>query len=190
VSRGTLLSTLLLAVAAAVTWFLLARHDDSQKETTPSIESADLGYYLTDARLVGLDTDGQTLYTVHAQRIEQPPNDDSVSLQQMTVDYATGSDTPWSATADTGRIPASGDVIELEGNVHLARTGPADAEPIEIDTTQLELVVRDRIARTSAPISLKQGSDTVNATGMQADLRTETLHLRSQVRARFQSGKS
>jgi LPS export ABC transporter protein LptC len=189
-SRGTLLVTLLLGAAAAVTWFLLARRDDTQKETTPTIESADFGYYLVDARLVGLDPDGHALYTVHAQRIEQRPNDDSVSLQQMTVEYATGSDTPWAATADTGRIPASGDLIELEGNVHLVRTGPAGAEPIEIDTTQLELVVRDRIARTSAAISLKQGTDTLNATGMEADLRTETLHLDSSVRARFQSGTS
>jgi LPS export ABC transporter protein LptC len=180
----------MLAAAAVVTWFLLARHEDTQKPTGPTIESADLGYYLLDARLIGLDADGHALYTIHAQRIEQRPSDDSVSLQQMTVDYATGSETPWTVTADSGHIPASGDVIELAGNVHLARTGPAGAERIEIDTPQLELAVRDRIARTAAEINLTQGTDTLSATGMEADLRTETLHLQSQVHARFQSGTS
>jgi LPS export ABC transporter protein LptC len=189
-TRGNILLTILLASIAAVTWFVLARREDAQKPTTPTIESADLGYYLLDAKLVGLDPDGHELYVVHAERIEQRPADDSVSLQRMTVNYATGSDTPWTAVADTGYIPASGDVIELQGNVQLSRTGPPDAERLEIDTPQLELAVRDRIARTAEAINLTQGTDTLSATGMEADLRKETLRLDSRVHARFPSGTS
>jgi LPS export ABC transporter protein LptC len=182
--------TVLLAAIAAVTWFVLVRHEDAQKPTTPAIESADLGYYLLDAKLVGLDPDGHELYAVHAERIEQRPADDSISLQNVTVNYAAASDTPWTAVADTGHIPADGDVIELQGNVQLTRTGPPDAEPLEIDTQQLELAVRDRIARTTEAINLKQGTDVLSATGMEADLRNETLRLGSGVHARFQSGTS
>src|SRR5262249_16270287 len=149
---------------------------------------ADLGYYLRDAKLVGLDPDGHELYAVHAERIEQQPADDSVSLQRVTVNYATGSDTPWTVVADAGRIPASGDVIELEGNVQLSRAGAPGTARLEIDTPQLELAVRDRIARTEEAINLKQGADTLSATGMEADLRNETLRLGSRVHARFPSG--
>ena len=189
-TRGNILLTIALAAIAVVTWFVLARREETQKPTTPSIESADLGYYLRDARLVGLDPDGHELYAVHAQRIEQRPSDDSISLQRVTVDYATGSDTPWTVVADMGHIPASGDVIELQGNVQLSRTGPPGAERLEIDTPQLELAIRDRIARTGEAINLTQGADKLNATGMEADLRKETLRLDSRVHARFQSGKS
>ena len=139
---------------------------------------------------MGLDSDGSTLYTLRAERIEQRASDGSVSLRRPTLDYAPGSETPWTATADTGKIPAAADLIELEGNVRLRRTGPAGTEPLQIDTTELELRVRERIARTEATVDLVQGADTLTATGLEADLRSETLKLGSSVRARFQRDKT
>jgi LPS export ABC transporter protein LptC len=188
VSRGSIALAILLAIAAAALWMFVLREET--QAPSPTIEAADLGYYLRDARLVGLDANGHTLYTLRAERIEQRASDGSVSMRQLTVDYAPGSDTPWTAVADTGSIPASADVMELEGNVRLERTGPADAEPLQIDTTELELDVRQRIARTQATVDLVQGNDKLTATGLEADLRGEKLKLGSRVRARFQGGKS
>jgi len=74
--------------------------------------------------------------------------------------------------------------------VQLRRTGPADAEPLEIDTTELELDVRQRIARTEATVDLVQGADTLTATGLEADLQGEKVKLGSRVRARFQGGRT
>jgi lipopolysaccharide export system protein LptC len=179
---------MVLAAAAAVLWIFVLR--DDTPAPSPTIESADLGYYLDDARLVGLDADGRELYTLHAARIEQRASDGSVSLRNVTLDYAPASETPWTAVADEGSIPAAADVIELEGNVRLRRTGPADAAPLQIDTTQLELDVRERIARTDATVDVVQGADTLTATGLEADLQGEKLKLRSKVRARFQGEKS
>jgi lipopolysaccharide export system protein LptC len=188
VSRGSIALAILLAAAAAALWLFVLREDT--QAPSPTIESADLGYYLRDARLVGLDANGRPLYTLNAARIEQRASDGSVSLRQLTLDYAAESQTPWTASADTGRIPASADVIELEGNVRLRRTGPADAVPLEIDTTELELDVRERIARTQATVDLVQGGDTLTATGLEADLQGEKVKLGSRVRARFQGDGS
>jgi LPS export ABC transporter protein LptC len=188
VTRGSVALSILLAAAAAALWIFVLRQETPTP--SPTIESADLGYYLTDAQLVGLDAEGHTLYTLHAARIEQRASNGTVSLRRLTLDYAPGSDTPWTAVADTGSIPAAADVIELEGNVQLRRTGPADAEPLEIDTTELELDVRQRIARTEATVDLVQGADTLTATGLEADLQGEKVKLGSRVRARFQGGRT
>jgi LPS export ABC transporter protein LptC len=188
VTRGSIALSILLAAAAAALWIFVLR--DDTPAPSPTIESADLGYYLDDARLVGLDAEGRELYTLHAERIEQRASDGSVSLRNLTLDYAPASDTPWTAVADTGSIPAAADVIELEGNVRLRRNGPPDAEPLRIDTTQLELDVLGRIARTEATVDLVQGADTLTATGLEADLQGEKLKLGSRVRARFQGGKT
>jgi len=189
-NRATLALIIVLAVAAAGTGLFLLRIDQAAAPRAPAIEGTDFGYYLLDARLVGLDTDGSELYTLHAERIEQLPTDDSVSLQQVTVDYAPQSQTPWNASANTGRIPASGDPIELEGDVHLSRAGEEGAERVEIDTARLELAVHDRIARTPDPVTLTQGRSVLRATGLEADLVNERLRLGASVRARFQQGSS
>jgi LPS export ABC transporter protein LptC len=189
-SRGTLALIILLAGAAAGTGLFLLRFDGATPPRTPTIEGTDFGYYLLDARLVGLDSDGRELYTLHADRIEQLPTDESVSMQQVTVDYAPQSQIPWKASANVGRIPASGDLIELEGDVHLARAAEPGADRVEIDTTRLELAVRDRIARTTDPVTLVQGRSVLRATGLEADLVNEHVRLGASVRARFQQGSS
>jgi LPS export ABC transporter protein LptC len=170
VSRGSVLLAILLAAGAAALWVFVLREE--APTPSPTIESADLGYYLTDARLVGLDDDGHELYTLHAERIEQRASDGFVSMRRLDLDYAPASGTPWTAVADTGTIPSAADVMTLEGNVHLERTGSADAEPIRIDTTELELDVRERMARTDATVHLVQGSGTLTAMGLVADLRS------------------
>jgi lipopolysaccharide export system protein LptC len=182
-SRGSFALTLVLAAGAAASWLLLGNRED--KPGPASADTPEPGYYLLGARLVGLDADGHELYTVRAQRIEQMPQDGSVALEQVTVDYAAESQTPWTVEAQSGHIPASGDVIELAGDVHLTRTDATGADRLEIDTPSLELVVRERVARTTAEINLSQGPDTLRATGLEADLRSERLRLQSHVHARF-----
>jgi lipopolysaccharide export system protein LptC len=185
-SHGTIALAVVLAIAAAATGIFLLRLGGTADTSKPAIEGTDFGYYLLGASLVGLDSNGHEVYTLHADRIEQLPADGSVSMQQVTVDYAPDSDTPWTATANTGRIPASGDPIELEGDVHLARAGQEDAERVEIDTARLEIAVRDKIARTEEPVSVVKGRSVLRATGLEADLSNERLRLGASVRARFQ----
>jgi lipopolysaccharide export system protein LptC len=181
---------LLLIASAGGTWLLIRQASEPEAPATASIDDADLGYYLLDASLIGHDDAGSELYTLHADRIEQASRDGSVTLTHVTMDYASRSAAPWRVEADFGRIPASGDLIDLEGNVRLARAGDSDDALLTIATTRLQLAPRERIARTDATVDVTQGSDTLTATGLEADLSNERVTLGARVRARFQQGAS
>jgi lipopolysaccharide export system protein LptC len=189
VSRSSVALTFMLAVAAAVSWLLLGGRDEKTPYPTGAA-APEPGYYLIGASLVGLDAEGHQLYTLRAERIEQTPQDGSVSMQQVTVDYAADAQTPWTVEAQTGHISPNGDLIDLAGDVHLARAGASGADRLEIDTATLQLAVRERVARTADEISLSQGADTMSAIGLEADLSSERLRLESRVRAHFRPESS
>lgn len=186
----TLVMLLLLVAAAGGTWLLIRQTSEPDAAATASIDDADLGYYLLDASLIGHDDEGNPLYTLHADRIEQAARDGSVTLTHVTMDYAPRADPPWRIEADFGRIPESGDLIDLEGNVRLARADDGGDPRITIATTRLELAPRERIARTDASVDVTQGGSTLTATGLVADLTQERVTLGARVRARFQPGAS
>jgi LPS export ABC transporter protein LptC len=188
-TRGNVLLTVTLAVAAAASWLWLYRNEDPVL-SGETIESTDLGYYLDDASLVGVDAEGRALYTLRAERIEQHPQRGSVSMEKVTIEYDEQTETPWTASADTAHVPASGDPIELEGNVRLTRANANGRNRLEIAVPRLELEVAARIARTSDPVALTQGADTVRAIGLEADLRRERFRLLSEVRAELVEGRS
>lgn len=177
-----LIIALILLGAVTASWLLLDRPDPRDDAT---VQKPDDGYYLDDAVIEGIGDDGMRLYTLRALHIKQKIADNSVALEDVNLEYASADDDPWRLTADTGRIPADGDNIELSGNVLMEETLFIGPEKTMVSTPELNVDLRAQLATTDADVRIQRGNYLLTAVGLRADLKDKKLRLQSEVHGYF-----
>ena len=173
------LVTIVLIAAVVGSWLLF----DRRQSQPPPGPATDSGYYLRNATIEGIGEDGTRIYTLRADRIVQDPGLDSVVLEAVDLEYALADGEPWRLTADDGAIPSSGTRIELRGNVTMQEQLMRDGTTIR--TPALDIDLRAHLASTSEAVNVERGNYHLSATGMEADLKAETVTLQSEVHGRF-----
>lgn len=157
----------------------------NHRDTAPVTEVAQqLGYYMTDAVITETSPEGNPRLKVTSQSIRQNPQDNSVALFDVRVDYLSIPDKHWMLTADRGFVPANSHTIAFLGDVTLRQL---DTQPgATIRTPSASVDTDTNIARSSDAVSIELGNHSVLARGFTADLKSERVQLESQVHGRFQ----
>ena len=140
----------------------------------------DPGYVAIDAEIIQTGADGQPLYRLQAQRIEQPAAGAEIHVTEPRLSYQEGDGPAWTLRADTGVLPADTARADLAGSVYAVATQPEGA-PLEIRTATLGIDMDTRKVHTGDPVQITWGRDRVTAVGLSADLKADTLRLESQV---------
>ena len=179
--RTLLVFTLLIAGALASSFLLVTNSDDATVSEKPVLS---LAYYLNDAELTGTADDGSVLYRIRAGRAEQNTVDASIEMQSISMNYGPADGLAWDVSADTGRIMAQAEIIELAGNV-LAITADQPANRTEIRTQRLDINPDTMRASTPAPVAVLFNGNQLNGTGMEADFKTNRLSLLANVNGKF-----
>ncbi len=185
--------SLLLGAAMVTSYFVF--NSPPNKSETPAGPRLALGYYLKDATLRGTGPDGQLLYRVTTTAAEQQLTDGTITLKDVTVDYAPAAEVPWRLTADHGQIPPDRNIIQLSGKV-VATTDAAspattgarrgrNAAPLLIRTDYLELDPEAYVASTEHMVAVERSRDTLQSRGMRVYLKQDRLQFDSEVRGRF-----
>ncbi|HHQ14913.1 MAG TPA: LPS export ABC transporter periplasmic protein LptC [Chromatiales bacterium] len=173
-----------LLLVAAVASGALVRQLGSSSSGTPSSPAPPPGYYLIDAELTGTGDDGRVLYRLHTRRAERQLDTNALQLDQVQVQYAPGDRVPWTLRADTGRMDAEGDMLQLRGNV-VAVARQDGGRPATIRTEYLEIDPDSLVAETPQVVNIEYADGRVTATGMRAYLREDRLQLLSNVHGTF-----
>ena len=178
------LGLLLLVAIVLVTWWL-AR---APRPTDPSIAQrppVPPGYYLKEARMIGMDQDGQLLYRIAAEGAQQDTLSETMRLAGVRIEYQAEAETPWSLVSESGLAPVDQSYIELSGNVRLKTEGRAEDESFLITTERLTLSPSTNTASTDARVQIRMGNQQLNAMGMVAHLNEDRLELKSNVNGLF-----
>lgn len=141
------------------------------------------GYYLLDAVLTEMGTDGSPRLVVHAKSIEQQLADQSVLLSDLALDYRTESSGTWTVTAENGRMPADQGSLQLSGNVEVKGAEARGAAVIR--TERLAYDTRSSIIQTTDPVTVHFGVHELTGRGLRVVLNDGTLRLESNVHGRF-----
>jgi lipopolysaccharide export system protein LptC len=158
---------------------------DQGENPAPLRAPPGVGYYARNVRLTGTGSDGKLSYNLTAERATQTVADGSVHLERVQVKYAPAADAPWNLLADSGRISAGADIIELNGNVVAASA--AEASPATtIRTDSLRYDPATGVAETDGPVTILYASSVVHAQGLRARLREGRLDLLGQVHGRYE----
>ena len=184
--RARILIGRTVGVAAAVAglvllYGLLTGWNDDDVELGDA--GAERGYYALDATIVETGKTGRPRFIAHARRVEQQLVDQSVLLEDMTLDYPTADHGTWHVVAPSGRMPADRESVELYGGVTISG---ADAHgDAVIRAERVHYLIDAAIVDTASPVTLTYGRHELRARGLEARLNDGTLRLESDVNGRF-----
>ncbi len=172
----------LLALVAALTWWLEQRRDHTLVPQVQPPASSD--YYALDATIHATDTEGRPLYRLRAARILHFP-DKHVTMSTVHLVYHAA--TPWDLTADHALLPHDdGREIDLSGHVVLHGT-LEDGSPFTLTTPRMTVLTEAQRAHTDAPVHMTSAGRQARAIGMRANLENREVELLKDVHVRYQA---
>jgi lipopolysaccharide export system protein LptC len=174
--------TLLLIVASG-SWYLARSLQVVEVTETVSNGSGD-GFYVKSARILGTDEQGELLYEIEAEFIEQQQNKE-IEMQNVRISYSVDSSVPWTIIADEATISENQQLVYLRGHVSALSNEGFAGQVSEIRTEQLDIEPATYRAETDSRVQIRIGSRSLTATGMLALLQDNRLQLRSNVNGKF-----
>lgn len=178
--RGLFITTL-IAVLLAVYSVLMHQTDD---ELTDTAAPGQPGYYLQNAVVTETDATGAARMKLRADNILQNSTDDSITLQNVLLDYQSAPDAKWLLTADRGHLATGSRTIEFSGAVHIK---PLDqpGNTIELHTEALSVDTLNNIATAPGKVNFQMDKQRLTATGLRYDLKQQKLQLKSGLHGQF-----
>lgn len=172
-----------LLVVASGSWYLAGSLKTPEIVQTTADGSGD-GFYLKSARILGTDDQGQLLYEIEAEYVEQQPNREIV-MKNVRITYAAASNVPWTIIADEATISEDQNLIRLSGHVSALSNEGFAGQVSEIRSEQLVIEPTAYRAETDQRVQIRIGSRSLTATGMLALLQDNRLQLKSNVSGKF-----
>ncbi|ALN56553.1 MULTISPECIES: LPS export ABC transporter periplasmic protein LptC [Lysobacter] len=181
-----LLSTLVLLAAAALTgwaWW-------SQRDKPAAAKAASRpDYVLTDFDVVVLNKEGRESFTLRAPKLTRDPSDKTMDIATplFLIPAKPGSNGgPWEVRSQRGWVNAEGDEVRLRGQVKADSTNAA-GKPINIATEELNVFPDANKATSDVAVNMTQPGTILTGLGLDADLETKNIILKSNVKARYEA---
>ncbi len=171
----------LLITAAGLSWLLRPAAESDELSAGPT--GSERGFYMLDAVFSGLDETGEVVYRLAAARIEGSDSPERMSFHDVQITYGPEKEIPWHITAETAQRPTAEEKLELTGVIIESIADPPE-EKTRIEAANLELVPAEQLATTNGPVRLSIGANRIDAVGLTADLRNESISLESGVSGR------
>ena len=175
---------LLLVFAAALAlwlWQASPRQEAIDPGTATARQNAQPGYVAIGADLLDTGADGQPQFRLRAARIEQAAPNSEVVLTNPEFEHQGGN--AWRLSAQSGVLPPATQRLQLTGNV--LATSALGGMPIRIRSESLTVDLQQQQLDTAAAVSIEWGHNRLNATGIHADMKSDSLRLESHIHGEF-----
>jgi len=153
--------------------------EDQPRLSTPGNSD----YYMTDAVVRQMGTNGQLAYRMTVAETLHFPND-AAKLTDIDVHYLAGSKTYWDVTAKHGRVPPGERDIYLHDGV-TGRHPKPDGTVVHVVTDNAWVRPDSNHIDTEAHVKATQPGQTVEGDGMTIDLETDKLRLHNNVQVTY-----
>jgi lipopolysaccharide export system protein LptC len=183
--KQTLLLTVVLLVAGALTWWLKQETEPPASGPAPGPHRAD--FTVDNFTITTMDLSGAPARRLTAQEMRHYPDDDSTELDLPRLTLFNQQAPPWLIRSERGWVSPDGELVLLLGQVFIDRDGKAEVAPMHLVTRDLRVQRKLEYAETDQPVSATSGSSEVKAVGMQAWLgEPMRIKLLSKVRGRYE----
>lgn len=143
------------------------------------------GYSARHAEIVETGPDGRPMYIVRAETVTQLPDEQSIMMETVRLEMRDESGQRWTARADYGQIQQDKANVQLSGDVLVSGTFPGSPDPAQIATERLSFDTNSEVVRTSSPVALNWAGRRIQAKGLVANLKDQSLRLESNVHGNF-----
>ncbi len=111
--------------------------------------------------------EGKPARQLIAERITHYPDDNSTELTKPKMTIYDGDRPPWRIRSERGWVSGDGEIILLQGEVHIDRSIAAGVRPIHITTRDLRAQPKDNYVESDADTHIISQSDTLDSKGIQ-----------------------
>lgn len=170
-------------VAAAALLAGCAAPDD--RSTLRLATNDDPGYSARGAEVIETGADGRPRYRLRADTVRQDPTSGSIALEGVAMDIDDAGAAGWRLQAARGSLPAGARRVTLEGDVRLEGKAMPGEGPLRIRTAALAYDLETQRVAAPGEVQLEMTGRTLEATGLEADLKRRQAKLGSQVHGRF-----
>jgi lipopolysaccharide export system protein LptC len=182
---GGLFPLVLLAFLAALTFWLdrVIRPADTAGASTVK---HDPDYIVDGLSAVRMDEQGRVKHTLHAQKMTHFPDDDvTVLVQPRFVTYGEGR-APVTVTSRDAHMSGNGENVYFENDVRVVRAPVANQSELVLETSYLHVIPDDNLAQTDRPVTIRNATAVVNASGLELNSETRVLKLQGRVKGIYQ----
>lgn len=178
-SRVWTLIALLAVAASFALWWL--GDPEPPAEPTPEVADDQADYWIESGRLERFNAEGRRQLELEADRMAHFPGDGRIELEQVWLLYHGREDLDWDIVSNRGEISGDRDRILLEGAVRMLRL-PVTGEIMHFTTDWLELLTDEDLARTDAPVTMRQPGGHMTGTGLLVLLQRDHMTIQRDVR--------
>lgn len=158
----------LVTLLTGLSWWLVERPISSQERMTMPTDVRHVDYYLRELNVTTMNRKGRPARTLRATELRHYSDDDTTRLHLPRLTLHSRDALPWKIYAETGWVSASGDLVLLDGTVHITHEDREGIRPMRIDTRNLRIQPEQDYAETDERVRVRSGRDRLYATGMQA----------------------
>ena len=181
------LPILLMGMFAMVTFWLI-------RSTPAVIEAAaskpvrhEADYFLRNFSIRAFDVQGRIKSEVVGKEARHYPDTDTLEIEQVSMRSIGENGLPTVATAQRAISDATGDDVQLFGNVHVRQQRPSgtsarSSEPLEYRSEYLHVQSDAGRLMTHQPVVISQGADRFSGNAMTYDDTLSIIELTGQVR--------
>ncbi len=180
------LTALLLIILLAIVSGWIFESIESPTFLTKEKLRHDPDYFLKNFTATTIDNKGNPAYQIKAQHLEHYPDDDSMKLQEPLFSFYKNNIKIWTAQANEALITQNNEKIYLTGQVILKKVSlDKNIAPMVLTTGQLTIEPEKNLAHTKTKINLQKGDNTIQATGMRADISKNRIEFLSKTRSHY-----
>lgn len=172
----------LVTVIALAFWGMQAYEKTRDAKVDEEIEPHFIDLYMNAFSLTAMDAEGVPGYTLQASRLEHY-NDTSSSFIANPVIHLLKTDKLWVIRAQSGEINEQQNRIVLRNNVVMTQQDIDN--PIQLNTSLLEIDTTRQIARTDQTVTIVQQAFKLQSNGMILDNTTGKLELLASVEGSY-----
>ena len=180
---------ILLAALAGLTFWLdhVVQPPGDRRPEAPRDEP---DYIVDGLSAMRMDRQGRLKHTLHAQRMTHYPEEDlTLLVDPHFVTYEEGH-APVTITSRRARVSGNGDDVYFEDNVRVVRAPEGKLSELVLETSFLHVIPDANIARTDKPVTIRDATAVVDASGLELNSETRVLELQGRVRGTFDPART
>ena len=181
--RHWLLPLPLLALLGVTYW--LDRQSQPELAKPESGKRHDPDAIVENFSATRLNEQGTPRFIMAAEKMQHFPDDDSTTLDTPRLVSLSADSPAIRVTAQQGILSSKGDEIFLHGNVEILREAHAQQDGFTLHTEYLHMLPNQDLLDTDRAVTMVEGHNTINATGLEMDNKARTVKLLSRIRSEY-----
>jgi len=177
---------MLAVLVASSLW--LSRALDPERTGGPGYEPHGPDFYMQDFVSTTMDTNGLPKRKVYARHMAHfPATDSNEFTRPHIVMYRAGGE-PWHIRSRRAWANASGEIMLLQGEVHIWRNDADGQRRVDIQTADLRVLPDTQYGETDRAVLITTPDSETRGVGMRAYLDEERMELLARVRTTYHRG--